>query len=75
MMITNWKGPTINAERPVRLAFLICFHCIICCASLVYISYFRFPDYFTAATFHIFYDPARFHVAAVVAVLDRKSVV
>jgi hypothetical protein len=66
MMITNRKGPTIIAERPIGLAALICFHCVICCLSLVYISYFRFPDYFTAATFHIFYDPARFHVAALV---------
>jgi hypothetical protein len=68
-MITNRKWPTINAERPLGLAFLICFHLVICCASLVYTSYFKFPDYFTAATFHIFYDPARFYVAAVVAAL------
>jgi hypothetical protein len=69
MMSTNRKAPTIIAERPIGLAVLICFHCVICCASLVYVSYFRFPDYFTAATFHIFYDPARFHVAAIVTAL------
>jgi hypothetical protein len=57
------------AQRRLRLACLIFLHCIICCASLVYISYFKFPAYFTAATFHIFYDPARFYVAAIVAVL------
>lgn len=60
---------TTNAERRFGLAFLIFFHCTICCVSLVYISYFRFPDYFTAATFHIFYDPARFHLAAIVTAL------
>jgi hypothetical protein len=69
MMLTNRKAPTIVAEQPLRLACLIGFHCVICCASLVYISYFRFPDYFTAATFHIFYDPARLHVAAIVTIL------
>lgn len=58
-----------SAEGRFGLAFLIFFHCIICCASLVYISYFKFPDYFTAATFHIFYDPARFYAAAGVCFL------
>jgi hypothetical protein len=60
---------TTSTERRLGPWLLICFHCIICCASLVYISYFRFPDYFTAATFHIFYDPARFYVAALVSAL------
>src|ERR1043166_941838 len=64
-MIVDGIKATTNAGR-LGLACLICFHCIICCASLIYISSFRFPDYFTAATFHIFYDPARFHLAAVV---------
>lgn len=68
-MIAERQAPTIIAERPFGLACLICFHCVICCISLVYISYYRFPDYFTAATFHIFYDPARLHVAAVVTAL------
>src|SRR5436305_182738 len=58
-----------SAERRLALACLIFFHCLVCCASLVYISYFKFPDYFTAATFHIFYDPPRFYLAAAVCVL------
>jgi hypothetical protein len=66
MMIANRKAPIIFAERPIGLAVLICFHCVICCVSLVYVSYFKFPDYFTAATFHIFFDPARLHIAAAV---------
>jgi hypothetical protein len=69
MMTANRKGPTIFAERPTALAVLICFHCVICCVSLVSVSYFKFPDYFTAATFHMFYDPARLHVAAAVTAL------
>jgi len=68
-MIANRKAPTIIAERPSWLAVLICFHCVICCVSLVYVSYFKSPDYFTAATFHIFYDPARLHIAAAVTAL------
>jgi hypothetical protein len=69
MMIANRKAPTIIAERPFGLAVLIGLHCVLCCVSLVYVSYFKFPDYFTAATFHIFYDPARLHVATVITTL------
>src|SRR3954453_5649951 len=69
MMVANRKAPIIFAERPIGLAVLICFHCVLCCVSLVYVSYFKFPDYFTAATFHIFYDPARLHIAVVIAAL------
>jgi hypothetical protein len=69
MMVANRKAPTVVAERPIGLAVLICFHCVICCVSLVYVSYFKSPDYFTAATFHIFYDPARLHIAAAVTAL------
>jgi hypothetical protein len=67
LMLANQNWLTINAEKPVGLAFLICFHVMICCVSLVYVSYFKFPDYFTAALFHIFYDPARLPNAAAVA--------
>ncbi len=68
-MIADCTRQQTSADRRPGLAFLICFHCIICCASLVYISYFKFPDYFNAPTFHIFYDPARFYLAATVSVL------
>jgi hypothetical protein len=68
-MVANRNAPTIIAERPIGLAVLICLHCVICCVSLVYVSYFKSPDYFTAATFHIFYDPARIHIAAAVTAL------
>ena len=68
-MVANRNALTVIAERPIVLAVLICLHCVICCVSLVYVSYFKSPDYFTAATFHIFYDPARIHVAAAVTAL------
>ena len=68
-MIANRICTTTNLERRFGLACLVCLHCVICCVSLVYISHFSFPDYFTAATFHIFYDSVRFHLAAIVAAL------
>ncbi len=48
------------------LAFLICLHIVTCCASLVYIANFEAPKIFVPAAFHVFYDPARWYVAAIV---------
>lgn len=58
-----------TAENPLGLGLLICFHIALCCVSLVYVSLFKRPDYFTASLFHIFYNPAglRGALAAVVA--------
>ncbi len=64
-MIASGKWLTTNAEKPLGLALLIGFHIAICCVSLVYISLFKRPDYFTASYFHIFYDPAHLHVALI----------
>jgi hypothetical protein len=54
----------MTGENPERLglAFLICFHIIVCCVSLVHVSEIR-------GGFHIFYDPVRVYgaVATVVA--------
>ena len=47
-----------SAKTPVGLAFLICFHILVCCMSLVETAYFQFYGYFSAGAFHIFYDPA-----------------
>jgi hypothetical protein len=58
LMIANKTWSAARAETPLRLAFLICFQILICCVSLIYISLFKFPDYFTGATFHIFFDRA-----------------
>jgi hypothetical protein len=52
-------------KRPV-LAFLICFHIVICCVSLIYVANYKVPYAFDPTTFHIFYDPARLHIAATV---------
>jgi hypothetical protein len=64
-MAVNWKALISNAEKPRGPALLICFHITLCCVSLVYASLFRYPDYFAASYFHVFYDPARLHIALV----------
>src|SRR3954463_687390 len=48
------------------LAFLIGLHIVICCVSLVLMSRYRYPVAFDPATFHIFFDSARSHVAILV---------
>jgi hypothetical protein len=50
------------------LAFLIGFHIVICCVSLVFISRYRYPVAFDPGTFHIFFDSARSHIAIMVVV-------
>src|ERR1700712_5536977 len=65
-MTANKTRLMAGAENPLRLAFLTCFQILICCVSLVYISFFKFPDYFTGATFHIFFDSAQMLLALIV---------
>jgi hypothetical protein len=55
-----------RAEKPLRLAFLICLHIIICCVSLVRISIYDYPAAFSPPTFHIFFDPMRWYVPVIV---------
>jgi hypothetical protein len=45
-------------QVPLRIGLvsLICFHAVACCISLVYASQYH-------PLFHIFFDPARLHVA------------
>jgi hypothetical protein len=56
-----------DRER-VRLGLLICIHIVICCVSLVYVAAYKFPIAFNPASFHIFYDPSRWHVAVAIVV-------
>ena len=55
----------LSPER-YRLALLTCFHIIICCLSLVYATDRDYGPPVDAPTYHLFYDPARLHIAAVV---------
>src|SRR3984957_7483701 len=55
-----------RARERLRLGLLICLHIVICCASLIWVAHYRFPVAFNPATFHIFFDPSRWHVAVAV---------
>jgi hypothetical protein len=48
------------------LALLICFHIVICCASLVYVADSHNPVAFDPAVFHMFFDPSQLHIAVAV---------
>jgi hypothetical protein len=52
------------APERLRLAFLICFHIIICCLSLSYSADMEYAVAVYPPTFHLFYDPALLHGAA-----------
>jgi len=51
-----------------RLAFLICFHIVICCVSLIYVADNDHPV-IDPTPFHMFFDPARLHIAVAVIAL------
>ena len=51
------------------MALLICFHIVICCVSLVYLADDDNPVVVNPATFHMFFDPARLHIAVAVIAL------
>jgi hypothetical protein len=47
------------------LALLICFHIVICCVSLIYVADNDHPV-IDPTPFHMFFDPARLHIAVAV---------
>ena len=58
----------LSPER-LRLGFLICFHIVICCISLVLAANEEYGIAVDPATFHLFFDPARLYRAAIVVAL------
>jgi hypothetical protein len=59
---------TDGIEKPLALTILIGLYIIICCISLVYLPYFKYPGFFNAEAFHIFYDSKRLlNVTTVIA--------
>src|ERR1700750_101570 len=54
-------------ERGI-LALLICFHIVICCVSLIYVADNDHPV-IDPTPFHMFFDPARLHIAVAVVAL------
>ncbi|MGO8911184.1 MAG: hypothetical protein ACLQDM_17945 [Bradyrhizobium sp.] len=60
------RCPTVASEaaRPLRLAFLICTHIVVCCESLFWIASYKInTPVYDPASFHIFFDPARWYIA------------
>jgi len=49
------------------LALLVCLHILTCCVSLIYVATFDVPHAFVPGEFHIFFDPARWYAAVIVA--------
>src|SRR3954447_17342599 len=60
-------GPPQTNERG-RLALLIGFHIVICCVSLIYVADNDHPV-IDPTPFHMFFDPARLHIAVAVIAL------
>jgi hypothetical protein len=57
------------APERLRLAFLICFHILVCCLSLVLSADEEYGISVDPATFHLFFDPARWYVAVTAVAL------
>jgi hypothetical protein len=73
-MIEQITDRALPAGR-IRIACLMCLHTLICCVSLVYVADATFQISTDPVPFHIFYDPARLHIAvAVVAAFALLSV-
>lgn len=52
-----------TATRRAGLAALIWLHIAACCVSLIYIADDKIRNTFLTATFHVFFDPARWYIA------------
>ena len=57
----------LRSRKSLALLALICVHIVVCCASLIYVAYHRFPNGYDPGQFHIFYQRSQLHGAAVVA--------
>jgi hypothetical protein len=53
-----------RAPERLRLGALIVLHIVICCLSLIRLADYEYPIAFDPTQFHIFFNPARLHVAA-----------
>ncbi|WP_445216605.1 hypothetical protein ACKWRH_31000 [Bradyrhizobium sp. Pa8] len=64
-LMDKWRAIAGRAETPGGIGILLCLYIVTACLSLIAVTTFS-SHYFSAAAFHIFYDPARFPVAAAV---------
>ena len=53
-----------RSRESLTLGALICVYIVICCVSLVYTAYYKFPGGQDPAQFHLFYDPSLLRSAA-----------
>ncbi|UPJ51951.1 hypothetical protein IVB30_11725 [Bradyrhizobium sp. 200] len=53
-------------QERLALGLLIPLHMVVCCLSLIRLADFERPIAFHPAAFHLFYDPARLHIAVAV---------
>src|SRR5258707_14411262 len=66
----------LPAQERNRLALLMCLHIIACCASLALVTRSGNLFGFSPPTFHVFFDPARLHIAlAVIAAFALVALV
>ena len=72
-MESNWMSETARrpivageAARPLGLAFLICAHIVACCVSFIHIGNPEIRGMLLTSTFHVFFDTARWQIAAMV---------
>jgi hypothetical protein len=56
----------LPARERNRLALLMCLHIIVCCLSLAMVTRSGNLFGFSPPTFHVFFDPARLHVAVAI---------
>lgn len=61
----RWLIGADGVEKPAGLAVLVCVHIIVCCVSLIYAANYKYTYAFIPSAFHIFFDPARLHVAII----------
>ncbi|MCP3370974.1 hypothetical protein [Bradyrhizobium cajani] len=61
----RWQAIAGLAEAPGGIGILICLYIVTVCFSLIAVTTFS-TYYFSAASFHIFYDPARWPAATAV---------
>jgi hypothetical protein len=70
LMSEKERPPAMASEVPrsLGLTFLICSHIVVCCVSLIQVAnYKKIPEGFSPATFHVFFDAARWYVPVTVA--------
>lgn len=67
MLKDRWRAMAASAEAPRGIGILLCLYIVTVGLSMIAVTTFS-RNYFSSASFHIFYDPARLPVVATVVV-------